>query len=141
MTASKGTQPFHIRHFFIYYNAKNQEFFGQNLASLTNSEFTYPFYGIGPRSPGFESDCFLIQSNLSCQYLFVATSYERKRGLDWSTRKKLEDDTTDIFLCLADLSTSATVSGIFLFSVSGSMRLSSPATTEQMPKMITGMAA
>jgi hypothetical protein len=45
------------------------------------------------------------------------------------------------FLSFADLSTSATVSGIFLLSVSGSIRLSRPATTEQIPKMITGMAA
>ena len=40
-----------------------------------------------------------------------------------------------------DLSTSATDSGIFLLSVSGSMSEKSPAVTEKMPKMITGMAA
>jgi hypothetical protein len=45
------------------------------------------------------------------------------------------------FFFFADLSTSATVSGIFLFRVSGSIKLKSPATTEAIPKMMTGMAA
>lgn len=44
------------------------------------------------------------------------------------------------FFFLADLSTSATDSGIFLFNVSGNIKLSRPATTEQMPKMMTGTA-
>ena len=42
---------------------------------------------------------------------------------------------------LPDLSTSATDSGIFLLSVSGSMSEERPAVTEKRPKMITGMAA
>jgi hypothetical protein len=40
-----------------------------------------------------------------------------------------------------DRSISATVSGIFLFSVSGNMSANKPAVTEAMPKMMTGMAA
>ena len=42
---------------------------------------------------------------------------------------------------LADLSISATDSGIFLLSVSGSMSEKRPAVTEKMPKMIAGYAA
>ena len=41
----------------------------------------------------------------------------------------------------ADRSTSATLSGIFLFKVSGNIRESRPAIVAKMPNMITGMPA